>query len=134
MITPAAQLSLANRILFRVRGLFPAADREWGYRIVAAAVAGLLAFGLLNSEQAALWTQLGVSVVTTGFALLYSTSTWRSALYVLVGPLGGVLMAYGIGQRVDWAIIVSTVGQLFGIATAAAKTVQAPRVHGHEAP
>ena len=33
-------------------------------------------------------------------------------------------MAYGIVSDVRWALIVAAVGQLFGIATAAAKTVQ----------
>jgi hypothetical protein len=130
VITP----SLTPSWLDKIRKLFPASDREWGYRIVAAISTGLMAFGLLNTEDAALWTQLGVSVITTLFALLYSTSTWRSALYVVVGPIGGLLMAYGIGQGVNWAIIVSAVGQLFGIATAAAKTVQAPARALHQAP
>lgn len=126
--------SSTGSLFDKIRKLFPAADREWGYRIVAAATTGLLAFGLLNAQEAALWTQLGVSVVTTLFALLYSTSTWRSALYVIVGPLGGILMAYGIGHGIDWAVIVSAVGQLFGIATAAAKTIQAPTQALHQAP
>lgn len=108
----------------RIRELIPEKRREEFYRIVAAVSTGLLAFGFLDEQETALWTQLGISVVTTLFALLYTTSAWRASLYALVGPLGAVLMAYGIVSDVRWALIVAAVGQLFGIATAAAKTVQ----------
>jgi hypothetical protein len=79
---------------------------------------------VLNADQSTLWTQLGVSTVTLLFAMLYSTSTWRTALYAVVGPLGALLMGYSIVNDVRWALITAAVGQLFGITTAAAKTVQ----------
>jgi hypothetical protein len=71
-----------------------------------------------------LWAQLGVATVTLVFALAFSTSMWRSLLYGITGPLGAVLMWYGIVGDAKWALIVAGIGQLFGITTAAAKTVQ----------
>ncbi|QGH80025.1 membrane protein [Gordonia phage NHagos] len=111
-------------LLDRIRAAVPEARREEFYRIVTAVATGLLAFGFLDEEKAALWTQLGLATVTTLFALLYTTSAWRAALYSITGPLGAVLMAYGIVADTRWALITAAVAQLFGMATAAAKTVQ----------
>lgn len=117
-----------SRLLTEIRALIPDSYREAAYRGLSGVVTFLVAFGVFNSDQAALWTQLGVSTVTLLFALLYSTSTWRSVLYAVVGPLGAVLMAYGIVDDVRWALITTAVAQVFGITTAAAKVVQAPVV------
>lgn len=134
MTTESAQGSLLDKI----RQLVPATYREAFYRATAAVVTLLLAVGVFNTEEAALWTQLGIALVTILFALLYTTSQWRTVLYLVVGPAGALLMAYGIGRGVDWAVVVSAVGQIFGITTAAAKAVSpvktAPVRKAHEAP
>ncbi|UJE15669.1 membrane protein [Gordonia phage Ligma] len=109
-----------------IRAAIPEGAREAYYRAVAGVTAFLLAFGVLDNQEAALWTQLGLTAVTSLFAMLYSTQAWRTALYAIVGPLGSVLMAYGIVADVRWALITAAVGQLFGITTMAAKTVQLP--------
>ncbi|QNL30141.1 hypothetical protein SEA_MARIOKART_14 [Gordonia phage Mariokart] len=116
-------------VLDRIRSAVPEGARETFYRVVAGATTFLLAFGVLDDQEAALWTQLGLTAVTSLFAMLYSTQAWRTALYALVGPLGSVLMAYGLVADEKWAIITAAIGQLFGIATAAAKTRQ-PSVPG----
>lgn len=116
----------ASGVLDRLRLMFPATERESLYRGVSAFIILLFAFGVLDENEAALWTQLAVSVVTCLFALLYATSTWRVALYLVVGPLGAVLMGYGIVTDTRWALIVAAVGQALGVSTAAAKTVQTP--------
>ena len=117
-------MSEGMTVLDRIRSVIPEGAREAYYRVTAAVVTGLMAFGLLDNQEAALWTQLGLTTVTSLFAMLYSTQAWRTALYALVGPLGAVLMAYGLVADERWALITAAVGQLFGIATAAAKTVQ----------
>jgi hypothetical protein len=113
-------------LLNRIRALIPESAREGWYRIAGGVVAFLAAFGLLEQQEAALWTQLVISVITLGFALIYATSTWRVVLYAVTGPLGGVLMFYGLVNDVRWAAITASVAYAFGITTAAAKTVQAP--------
>lgn len=113
-------------VLGKLRDLFPASEREGFYRGVSAFIILLFAFGVLDENEAALWTQLAVSAVTCLFALLHATSTWRAALYLIVGPLGAVLMGYGIVTDSRWALIAAAAGQALGITTAAAKTVQEP--------
>lgn len=122
-----------NTVLDKLRAAIPEGQREAFYRLVAGVTAFLLAFGVLDDSEAALWTQLGLTLVTSLFALLYSTQAWRTALYVITGPLGAVLMAYGIVSDVRWALITAAVAQLFGITTAAAKTVQYPTSGLHRA-
>ncbi|ADX31938.1 holin [Tsukamurella phage TPA2] len=84
----------------------------------------LFGLGVLTSDQAAQWAQLAVSLITLLFAFLYATTPWRTALYAITGPLGSILMAYGIVSDVRWAVIAASVGYALGITTAAAKTVQ----------
>jgi len=102
----------------------PLGFRETAYRYAAALTALLFAFGVLDSQEASLWTQLAVSTITLLFALLYATSALSAAIYTLTGPLGAILMWYGIVNEVRWALITAAVGQVFGITTAAAKTIQ----------
>ncbi|UYL88126.1 holin [Gordonia phage Evaa] len=108
----------------KLRNAIPEKRREEFYRVVAGVTTFLLAFGVLDNQEAALWTQLGLATVTCLFALLYSTSAWRSAIYALAGPAGAVLMAYGLVGDQTWALVVAAVAQLFGITTAASKVTQ----------
>lgn len=123
MIGVLARLREWTRI-DRIRAVVKPEWREGGYRVVVAAITMLFALGMLEQEEAALWTQLGISVITTLFALVFATSKWRAALYMLVGPIGGLLMWYGIVNDETWALITAAVAQAFGVTTAAAKTVQ----------
>lgn len=101
-----------------------AATRETAYRLVSAVVTLLLGVGVLHGAQAALWSEFGLGAVTLVFAIFYSTSSWRTALYALTGPMGLLLGAYGLWKGLDWAIITAAVGQALGVSTAAAKAVQ----------
>nr|YP_009950068.1 tail length tape measure protein [Mycobacterium phage Serendipitous]AYB70558.1 hypothetical protein SEA_SERENDIPITOUS_16 [Mycobacterium phage Serendipitous] len=109
----------------RLQLLIPASWREGWYRIASGGVMFLLAFGLLDANEAALWTQFGVGLVTLIFALIYAYTPARVALYAFLGVGGSVLLYYGIVTDVRWALITAAVAQAFGIATAAAKTVTA---------
>lgn len=111
-----------ERIVIRIQ---PSA-REAGYRAVSGVFLLLWAAGVLKQEEAAVWTQLGISIVTMVFAALYATSPWRLALYGLIVPVSVVLTQYGTATGLDWPLIASAVAQVLGITTAAAKTVQAP--------
>ena len=98
--------------------------RETFYRLVSAVAIALFGVGVLTATEQALWVQLGIATVTLVFAVMYSTSNWRTALYLVTGPLAAVLGAYGLVQGVDWAVITTAVAEALGITTAAAKTVQ----------
>jgi hypothetical protein len=108
----------------KLQGWIPPTWREAGYRVISGVLTFLTGYGILDGNNAVLWSQLGIGTVTSLFALLYATSSARAALYAIVGPLGGVLMAYGIIQDEKMAVISAALAQVFGIATAAAKTVE----------
>lgn len=111
-------------IIDRLRTLIPERSREGLYRAAGAITMLLFGLGVLTSDQAAQWAQLAVSLITLLFAFLYAATPWRLALYAVTGPLGSILMAYGIVNDVRWAVIASSVGYALGITTAAAKTIQ----------
>jgi hypothetical protein len=113
-----------TKIVNWLRDLIPQSSRELFYRLASARSALLLSLGLATSDRAALWGQFAVGVVTTAFALLYATTPWRVALYGLVAPIGALLMGYGLVTNTVWALIAGTVGQFFGVTTAAAKVVE----------
>ena len=98
--------------------------RETGYRVVTGVVGLLLAFAYLSQEEAALWTQLGLSTVTLVFAALFATSTWRQVLYPVLAAAGALLVWYGVVTGEQWPLILQAAIQLFGLSTAAAKTIQ----------
>lgn len=112
----------------RLQTILPAPLRETFYRFSGALTLLLFAFGILDASTQALWGQLGVGLVTLVFALVYATTPARVALYAVTGPIGAVLLYYGIVTDVRWALITAAVAQAFGIVTAAAKTVQGPSV------
>lgn len=119
-------MTAVTTIRERLRRIIPERYRETLYRASGAVTMLLFGLGVLTSDQAAQWGQLAVSLVTLLFAGLYSTSGWRTALYAVTGPLGSVLMAYGIVSDVRWAVIAASVGYALGITSAAAKVVQFP--------
>src|SRR5689334_11965312 len=73
--------STATGVLARIRASIKPEWREGGYRVVTGAIMLLFALGVMEKEEAALWTQLGISVITTLFAIVFATSGWRTALY-----------------------------------------------------
>lgn len=101
--------------------------REAIYRAVAGIVTILTGVGIFDANVGALWLALATSTVTLIFALLFSTSNWRTALYAVVGPLGAVLGAYGLLHGIDWALITAGTVQAFGLSTATAKVIQVPQ-------
>jgi len=124
---PVSTISLAARLRAlrdRLRVWIPERYREGLYRFVAGTTGLLLATRYLSAQEAALWTELGVATVTALFAALYSTTRARLALYAVGVPLGSALVYYGWTCEEQWALLMGAFGQMFGITTAAAKTVQ----------
>lgn len=122
-MTSASELPATASWRLRLQHLIPADVRETGYRVITGLLTFLTGYGYLDNDQALLWGQVGLGTVTALFALLYTTDGLRQVLYVVTGPLGGLLMAYGIVSDVKWAVLVASIGQVFGMATAAAKTI-----------
>lgn len=98
--------------------------RETFYRYVTGVVGLLVAFAYVSQEEAALWTQLGLSSVTLLFAALFATSTWRQVLYPVLATGGALLVWYGVVTNEQWPLILQAGIQLFGLSTAASKVVQ----------
>ncbi|AER48827.1 hypothetical protein AKOMA_17 [Mycobacterium phage Akoma] len=107
-----------------LRALIPASKRESFYRGVSGVVTALFGLGVISGQEATLWTQQGISTVTLLFALLHSTSKWRTALYLVIVAAGPLLALYGWSTEETWALVVGAAAQLLGITTAAAKTIQ----------
>lgn len=101
--------------------IFTPVRRETLSRYLNAAVFGLQGIGVLTADRAALWTQLGVAAIALLYALLFAGTALRALLYSFLLASTSLLLAYGIAKGVNWAIILASIGQAFGIVTAAAK-------------
>ncbi|MDI9914338.1 hypothetical protein [Rhodococcus sp. IEGM 1379] len=110
-------------ILDSIRKLVPASARENWYRYGGAAIVLLASWGYIDTTVVAQWSALVLGVITLLFAALHSTSSVRTALYLLLvavqGVAGGV---FGILNGQQWGAIVTLAGLVLGVATAAAKT------------
>lgn len=122
-LTPAVSTPPGWVIKIRVAlgGIFTPARREGLSRALAAVVIGLQGIGVLTSDKSALWGQLAAASVALLYALVWAGTALRAVLYGFLLSIGSLVMAYGIVHNVDLAIILASVGQTFGITTAAAK-------------
>lgn len=116
--------SVVTTLKLRLQGYIPESYREKFQNLAAGVLTFLLGYGILDDNEVTLWSQLALGTIAALFALLYSTSAVRSILYTLVGPVGAVLMWYGIISDVKWAVLVASIGQIFGVSVAGAKVVQ----------
>ena len=101
--------------------VFTPVVRERLYIVAAALMTVLVSFGVLNDNQAALWSSLAVAVIGAIFAVVNAESSWRVALYTVAGAAAAVFQAYGILGQANWAAIVGLVAAVLGVSTAAAK-------------
>lgn len=111
-----------SAILDPIRSAIPATVREKWYVTSGAFITFLVGWKLLDESTAAAWTQLAVATITLFFAVLYSRSTLRTALYGILLAVQGVAQLYGILSGSQWAAIIALAATLLGTATAAAKT------------
>jgi hypothetical protein len=105
-----------------IRSAIPATVREKWYVTSGAIITFLVGWKLLDQSTASAWTQLAIATITLFFAVLYSTSTLRTALYGVLLAVQALAQVYGILSGSQWAAIVALAATLLGTATAAAKT------------
>ena len=72
--------------------IFTPVVRERLYIVAAALMTVLVSFGVLNDNQAALWS----SLVGAIFAIVNAETNWRLALYTVAGAAAALFQAYGI--------------------------------------
>jgi hypothetical protein len=109
-------------MLTKIRSVIPASARERWYVVSGALVTFLASWGLLEASTAPAWIGLVTATITLLFAVLYSTSTVRTALYSVLLAVQGVAGLYSILGESQWAAIVALAAVLLGTGTAAAKT------------
>lgn len=105
-----------------LRTSVPSAVREQLYTYVAAGVLLIAGLGYISDEVAALWTAVGLATVTLLFALVHSTSPWRTALYALLAAVAPLALWYSIGTETGWTAVLAFAATVFGITKAAGKT------------
>ncbi len=110
-------------LLDSIRTAVPASARENWYRYGGAIIVFLASWGYIDTAVVTQWTALVLGVITLLFAALHSTSSVRTALYLLLvavqGVAGGV---FGILNEQRWGAIITLAALFLGVATAAAKT------------
>lgn len=100
----------------------PAGARATWYAVSSAIVVALVAWGVLDEAAAPAVSGVVVAVVTLVFALLYSTSPWRQALYGVAAALGVLGVYLGWGTEAQFDSLLAVIAPLLGIGTAAATT------------
>ncbi|MGB7364315.1 MAG: hypothetical protein WA931_14890 [Rhodococcus sp. (in: high G+C Gram-positive bacteria)] len=111
-----------SAILDPIRSSVPAAWRERVYVVVSAVVPVLGALSIVDDNAASAWTAAATSFVTLFFAVLYSSSTVRTALYSFLGAAAAVAQIYGFTQGATWAQYAAIAVSVLGTSLAAAKT------------
>lgn len=110
-------------ILEAIRAAVPETARVQLYTYVAAGVLLLSGLGYVADSVASLWSAVGIASVTLAFALLHSTSPWRTALYGFLVALAPLALWYSIGTATGWAAVLAFAATVFGITKAASNTV-----------
>lgn len=102
-----------------LRLTIPAESRGRVYTTAAALVAALVSWGVLDDALAP--TVVGVvgASITLAYALLHSTSTWRSAVYALTVAVGPLSVALGWGTDNHWVAAAALVSAALGLNVAA---------------
>lgn len=96
--------------------------REKAYNLVGAAVVVLGSFGMVDSNAAATLAQLVLALVALVFAILYSTSQLRVALYGVLVAAQATAALWSLGNDAKWAAILSMAAAVLGTQVAAART------------
>lgn len=110
-------------LLETIRAAIPETARVRLYTYVAAGVLLLSGLGYVADSVASLWSAVGISSVTLAFALLHSTSPWRTALYGFLVALAPLALWYSVGTATGWAAVLGFAATVFGITKAASNTI-----------
>lgn len=109
-------------LLDTLRTKIPAGARDSWYRYGGALIVFLGSWGAMDVSTVPQWSALVAGVVTLLFAALHSTSSWRTALYLLLVAVQGVAGLYGILGDEKWGAILALAAVVLGVATAASNT------------
>lgn len=105
-----------------VRSVLRPEYREKFYNTVGAAVVVLGGWGLVDNNTAATVAQLVLALGALVFAILYTTSELRVALYGLLVAVQAVAALWSIGNDATWAGVVSMAAAVLGTQVAAGRT------------
>ncbi len=109
-------------LLDPVRSVIRPEYRERAYNLVGAAVVVLGSFGLVDGNAAATVAQLVLALLALLFAILYSTSQLRVALYGVLVSVQAVAALWSIGNDAKWAGVLAMAAAVLGTQVAAART------------
>lgn len=112
----------SESLLDPVRSVIKPEYRERIYNAVGATVVVLGSVGLVDGNVAATVAQIALATVTLGFAILYSTSEIRSALYLLLAAVQAAFAFWSIGNAADWAGVLSIAAAVLGTQIASGRT------------
>lgn len=96
--------------------------RERFYNTVGAAVVLLGSYGLVDGNTAATVAQLVLAAAALLFAILYSTSELRTAIYGVLAAAQAVAALWHIGSGPKWAAILSIAAAVLGTQIASGRT------------
>lgn len=102
-----------------LRLTIPAESRGRVYTTAAALVAALVSWGVLDDALAPAVVGVVGASITLAYALLHSTSTWRSAVYALTVAVGPLAVAVGWGTDNHWVAAAALVSAALGLNVAA---------------
>lgn len=111
-----------TRVLAWARRWLRPEYREKFYNVTGAAVVLLGGFGVVDQNAAATVAQLVLAVVALLFAILYSTSQLRLALYGVLAAASAVAALWSLGSDATWAAVLSIAAAVLGTQVAAART------------
>lgn len=109
-------------VLDRVRAAVPPVWRERLYNGVGVAVTVLGGLGVVDDNAAAVVAQLVLAVVTLAFAVLHSTSSVRTAVYLVLAATQGVLGLWSLGDGPVWSAVLSIAAAVLGTQIASGRT------------
>lgn len=109
-------------MLDTIRTAMPAASRDKVYEIASAFIVLLAGVGVVGAQAASLWTATVVAVLALLYALIHSTSPWRTALYGVVAAVSPLATWYSLGSDQTWAAVVMFAAVVLGVTKAAAKS------------
>lgn len=102
-------------MLDTLRDRIPANSRGRVYTTAAALVTALVSWGILDNALAPAIVGVVGASITLAYALLHSTSPWRSAVYSLAVAVGPLAVAIGWGTNETWVAAAALVAAALGL-------------------
>lgn len=109
-------------LIDRLRFLLSPTVRGYLHGLTPLLMSALVVLGYATDTTAAVVAGGALAVVDLLFALVNSTSAWRTALYSFAAALQPVGVLAGLGTNAQWAAVLAVAASLLGSGVAAAKT------------